>query len=399
MKKFPKPWRRPSRGVWYVTLHGKQHNLGSDETEAFRKYHELMAKPPEPEEKAAAKAPAEYVIGLIQRFIEDVRANAAAETAEWYRHRLQRFTDYLSDRGLECIRVDELKRLHVSEWINTYPKLSPGSKRNLCRAIQRVFNWALECEYIDHNPLAGRRKPRGGKRERIISDAEWSDILTLARDDDFLDLLCISYETGCRPQESLAVEARHVDLVNQRWVFPASESKTDAPRIVYLSDVALAITKRRMARYPRGPLFRNSTGKQWSTDAVNCGFIRIQIRMGQRRMLDEGIEINADDIVRKLPTLQPMKKVKGELVAKSPQELKEEAMRKLSYAKAVSLAPKFCLYTIRHTWMNRLLTNGCDSLTVAILAGHCDPTVLARTYQHLSQNPKFLLEQARRVAV
>jgi hypothetical protein len=46
--------------------------------------------------------------------------------------------------------------------------------------------------------------------------------------------------------------------------------------------------------------------------------------------------------------------------------------------------------------MNRLLTSGVDALTVAILAGHCDVSTLAKTYQHLSQNPQYLLDQARR---
>lgn len=26
--KYPKPWYRPARGVWYVTIDGKQFNLG-----------------------------------------------------------------------------------------------------------------------------------------------------------------------------------------------------------------------------------------------------------------------------------------------------------------------------------------------------------------------------------
>ena len=43
-KKFPKPWFRPSRNVWYVTIDGVQHNLGSDESRAFEHYHRLMAE-------------------------------------------------------------------------------------------------------------------------------------------------------------------------------------------------------------------------------------------------------------------------------------------------------------------------------------------------------------------
>ena len=103
--------------------------------------------------------------------------------------------------------------------------------------------------------------PKGGKREQVVSAGEWSTLLDNVADETLLELLTVTWETGCRPQESLRVEARHVDLKNQRWWFPVSESKTEIPRIVYLTDDALAITKRLMLKHPKGPLFRNSRGK------------------------------------------------------------------------------------------------------------------------------------------
>ena len=45
MKKFPKPWFRPSRGLWYVTLNGVQHNLGPDKDAAFAQYRQLLGQP------------------------------------------------------------------------------------------------------------------------------------------------------------------------------------------------------------------------------------------------------------------------------------------------------------------------------------------------------------------
>ena len=44
------------------------------------------------------------------------------------------------------------------------------------------------------------------------------------------------------------------------------------------------------------------------------------------------------------------------------------------------------------------LQRGVDALTVAILMGHKDPSQLAKVYQHLSHNPKHLLEQAKKAA-
>jgi integrase len=151
-------------------------------------------------------------------------------------------------------------------------------------------------------------------------------------------------------------------------------------------------------RHPSGKLFRNSEGLAWTTDAVNCAFVRIQIRQGQQHMARQGVAFTDADIRKFAATLCKTRKAGGRTVEKSERDLFIEARRKLRYRKACELAPKYCLYAIRHTWMNRMLTGGVDALTVAILAGHCDPSTLAKTYQHLSQNPKFLLSQVRRTA-
>ncbi len=263
---------------------------------------------------------------IIDSYLDWCQKHRAPDTYEWYRYRLQRFVD-CAPRDL---RVTQLKPFHVQQWIDSYQGLSSGSKRNYCRAIQRTMRWAEQQGYIEHSPIAHMEKPAGGKREQVVSPEEYSQILGCTRDREFRDLVITSWETGCRPQESLRVEARHVDLEQSRWVFPKSEEKMGRiTRIVYLTDEALEITRRLMLAHPEGRLFRNTRGVPWTADAVNCRFTTIRRKLGKR----------------------------------------------------------YCLYVLRHTWMNRLLTAGVDSLTVAVLAGHCDTSTLAKTYQHRSQDP------------
>ena len=45
--KFPKPFFVKSRGIWHVQIQGRQYNLGPDEPEAWKRYHEMMVRPPE----------------------------------------------------------------------------------------------------------------------------------------------------------------------------------------------------------------------------------------------------------------------------------------------------------------------------------------------------------------
>lgn len=329
MKKFPKPWFRPSRGLWYVTLDGQQHNLGPDQVAAFERYKALLASPKK------RSAPSESVVFLIDRFLDWCQKNRAAETYRWYLDRLQAFVLTIDPD----LKVAELKPYHVQAWVDGGTDWSNGTRRNAIASVKRVFIWAEEQGYIERSPIAHLRKPRCGKKEVVVPEPHYRQMLELSKDEQFRDLLTVTWETGCRPQESLRVEARHVDVANQRWVIPVTPGKPDN-RVVYMTDNSMTIVRRLMDRYPDGKLFRNMNGVAWTTDAVNCRFSRFIPRLGAR----------------------------------------------------------YSLYAIRHTWITRMLEAGADSLTVAFLAGHKDPSMLAKHYAHLSFNPQRLLDEARRLA-
>lgn len=274
--KFAKPWYRKSRRAWFVALDGQQIKLGITRDEALRRYQDLMAKP------AKRVVPSDSLLAIIDAFLDWCQKHRAPDTYEWYRSRLELFAQKHPN-----LRAIDLRPFHVQQWIDAMD-VSSGTKRNYCRSVKRCMRWAKRQGHIDRNPIADLEQPRGGKREVVVAPDEYEKLLSLTVDDSFRDLVVVTWETGCRPQESLRVEARHVDLANQRWVFSQTEAKTDMPRIVYLTDVALAITRRLVLRYPKGPLFRNIKGEPWSTDAVNCAFTRLQIRIG-RRILEEAV--------------------------------------------------------------------------------------------------------------
>jgi integrase len=395
MPHFPKPFFKKGRGVWYVEINRNQVNLGSDRDEAFRRYHQLMAQP------QAKRVAADSVLGVIDAYLEWCSKHRAPDTYRWYRDRLQEFARQIEPN----LTVAQFRPFHVQQWIDAREGWADGSRRNAIRAVKRAFKWAEEQGYLDRSPVAHLKKPKGGKREIIVRQDEFDEVLSLAPDRGFRDLVLVTWETGCRPQESLIVEARHVDLVNQRWVFQQSEEKSKASmRVVYLTDAALEIVKRLMLVNLQGPLFRNSEGEPWTADSVNCAFSRIQIRMGRRKLR---ATVEAKDRRRKL--LQVDEQEVAALAAtmgreqrsgqpKSDAALLHAARQWLTNKAARAAAPKYSLYALRHTWMNRLLTSGVDALTVAILAGHRDPSTLARYYQHLSLNPEHLLAQAKKAA-
>ena len=190
------------------------------------------------------------------------------------------------------------------------------------------------------------------------------------------------------------MESRHVDAAHKRWVFPKSESKNKKlSRVVYMTDPAFAIVERRMASQPPGTVFRNSAGRRWTTDAVNCAFARIRDEIGRRRMAEQDIELDEAEIKEFAATLKREKTERGKRRPKTERELLGEARRKLFRKKSRSLVAPYSLYVLRHSWATHALQRGVDPLTVAILMGHSDPSMLAKVYQYLSLNPTHLRSQ------
>lgn len=285
MPHFPKPYFRKSRGFWYVQIDGRQINLGRDRDDAFQQYHRLMG---ESRQRHVASG---SLVGVIDAFLEWAERNRSPDTYEWYRYRLQRFIEKHPD-----LRASDLRPYHVETWANGYD-LSGTSRRNYLRSVKRCLKWAKKQGYIDRNPIEDLEVPVAEHREVAITREGFDEFLGFVRNESFRDLVSVTWETGCRPQESLRVEARHVDLQNQRWVFRKSESKMKRiTRVIYLTDTALAITRRLMLAHPEGPLFRNTNGKPWNPEATNCAFDAVQVRMGKAEMQRHGEKIPEESI-------------------------------------------------------------------------------------------------------
>lgn len=386
MARTPKPWYWEDRGSWYVTIRGSRHNLGADRIEAHRAFHALMSKPaPSPVRRA------DYVAAIIDRFLDWVEKNRAPDTYVWYQSRLQRFVTRHPD-----LTIEELRPIHVQEWIDSING-SPGTKRNYARTIQRAMRWAAQMGCIDVNPIADFQKPRGGVRTTVLSSEEFAKLLTLARNSEFRELLTFAWETGARAAECLAVERRHVDLDSGRIIFPVEEEKMErAPRIIYLNDASLAIIRKLCVRCPEGKLFRNASDRPWTTESVNCAFIAVQHRLGRLRLKAEKAVLTEGDITVCIEGLNPTRTVKGQPVPKSKAELREEARRKLWNRKATEKAPKYCFTVLSHSWCHHALRRGIDALTVSVLMGHADCSMVTKVYSHLSHAPDYLREAARK---
>jgi integrase len=382
MPHYPKPFFRAPRGLWYVQIDGRQVNLGPDRDEAFRRYHDLMARGPDEPESSTGDS----VVSVLDAFLDWCQKHRAPRTYDWYRDYLQSFARSIP----RDLTFDRLRPIHVQQWVDAQHGWGSG-KRGAITAVQRAFNWAARMGLIEASPLRHVEKPRAGRRDVVITPVEYAWILGRVRDEPFRDLLVVCWETGCRPQEILAVEARHVDLDGGRWVFPIDEAKgKKAHRVVYLTDPALEITKKLMARHPEGPLFRNTDGRPWHPYALNCRFGRLRLAHGRQRIQQLGL------LPLRIKRLNWVQRRDPETRA-----MHEEAVRRRR-ERIAQLAQehgtKWCLYHFRHSFATRMLESGTDALTVSALMGHADGAMLAKVYSHLSKSDTYLRDAVRLAA-
>lgn len=206
--------------------------------------------------------------------------------------------------------------------------LGPNHRRGATVAVTRPFAWAARLGYLGRNPVAGTDKPKAVRREHHTTPAAFAGLLArYAPGDPFRDFLEFLWETGCRPQEARALEARHYAPAKRLFAQPPAEAKGRRRwRLIRLTDRAVAVVERRLAAGP-ARVFENEDGNPWTADAVKCRVQRLKRSRGV-----------------------------GEFA-----------------------------YALRHGFAERKLEAGVDHLTVAELMGHANGTMLATVYSHLGK--------------
>jgi len=196
-KQSREPFWFEDRQAYYVTVGTTKKRLSPDRDEAWRLWHELMARPPEqPERPRIPTGPDAEAIEVLDAFLDWCQRNKAKRTYQWYRENIQRFVAALPD-GL---KASELKPYHLTRAMEPYAHWANNTKHDFISAVKRAFSWAVDEELIDRNPIGRVKKPTREPREFAVQPDEYAEILETIADPNFRDLVEMAWEKAreCR---------------------------------------------------------------------------------------------------------------------------------------------------------------------------------------------------------
>jgi integrase len=386
----PKPWWREDRRAWFVTIDGQRHNLGPDEKEAQRLFHELMGRKPE-ERKPVIKGGL-TVAELYDKFLSWCQQHREPLTYRGYRDFIQGLLDHLKGKAL--LPAVELRPFHISEWVDSHAGWGPTRRRNAMVHVQRPYNWAYKLGYIDTNPVRHLEKPAARRRENHVTPEDFREIIACVKDEPFRDLLTFAWETGCRPQEARHVEARHVNLDLARVEIPPAEAKGRKRwRIIRLNDKALSIVKRLLETRKEGALFLNTDGQPWKAQAIVCRFQRLRLALGMKELEAQGVAL-PPPVPRFKPRAYPDKVTLAAARKEHRQKVRERRKEILKLARRHGRL--FAAYDLRHGFAQKMLESGVDHLALAELMGHANGQMVSSVYSHMNRAEEHLKEALRK---
>jgi len=319
--KIPEPWYRKANQTWYVTVNGRQVNLGKDKQAANAEYKRIVR------ERGLNVSTDDCTLHeLISAYWAWYKEEREPITVETRRHLAQGLKDFTTPTKRATDVTPHIIRTFIRKKTKS---VSPSTKAKNIAFFKAMFNWGRKEKLISVDPIAAMDKPAEVVREEYLPPSKFREVILAPKIQEFQDLLTFMLDTGCRPREIVKLRADMYDAENSRFVFLIRESKgKKEKRIIYLTPTTKRIADRLVNKWPDGPIFRNSRGAPYDRHSINSSFRRLKEKLG---------------------------------------------------------IPELCATVLRHSFAHYRLTSGQDSATVAKLLGHKDTRMLMRRYGHLEE--------------
>jgi site-specific recombinase XerD len=302
-RELPKPWQWKNRNNdWYITVteHGKRRQIflapnGSPEQQvrdlAVAELAKARVETGQPLQAGLLPVMEEYLKHVqrtaeakVRKYPEHVRnrEKKARRTFRIRRRDLHGFAQYLNDLGLRTLLVKDLQPRHVHGWLARH-QWRDNTVRSAINSVQACLNWAEAEGYIDRNPLHRKlKRPAAESRGHAcyLPEDLTQALLAVCTHECQRELFIALHQSGVRPCELVSVEARHFEQGKFWRVWgKATKNRPGGERLVGLTPQLVEVSQRLAARYPHGPLFRNTKGTAWTEATAQGLFQRLRGRL------------------------------------------------------------------------------------------------------------------------
>ncbi len=281
------------------------------------------------------------VAAVLESFLNYlcVERNLAANTLEAYSRDLNRYVDYLEERGV--VEMDDIDSGVISAFFTLLQQQQLGvrSRARVLAAMRGLHNFALDETLASSNPLASIAAPRLlHTLPDTLSVAEVDKLLALPQENTALEqrdktMLELLYATGLRVSELVSLRCEDLHL-SSGYLY--AFGKGDKQRLVPIAPVTIEYVRDYLAT-ARKELLRDRLCNILFLNRSGRGLTRQGFwKMIKRRARQAGISKNVTP------------------------------------------------HTLRHSFATHLLENGADLRVVQTLLGHADITT-TQIYTHVTR--------------
>ena len=178
-------------GAYWLVKKGKWTRLGDDLAAALGEYAKTV------------EAPQGGMAQLIEKVYQHHCPSLAKNTREQYRQAADRLSEIFKN-----FAPSQVKSKHVAAM-----KVSMADTPNMCNRmisfLRVVFGYAVEWQLVESNPCVGVKRHAEAKRERLLSDSEWSAIHDKAGP-RLRIIMELQYLTGQRISDVLSIRRNQI---------------------------------------------------------------------------------------------------------------------------------------------------------------------------------------------
>lgn len=278
---------RPNYWFTWVVRDGRRtrYYLGDNERDARRALKILEGA--EAEASHIRRRPSSYRAGsvvtldvLSDTYLDWVARHRKPRTLEYQLNVLRQFVAW-AGRSTDCTTI---LPLHLDEWISDNAERWSGTTSGqYLSVIQSMYVRAIKLGIINYNPVQYVDKPANDTVKFAMTRKQEARCVEALECEEgyFREAFLAMLQTGARPQEVRAVEARHIEHIGDSnrscwlWHWKAGEApKGRHARTIWTRQHTEILTRERART--AGHLFRMKAGRPWTANALRLRFMRFR---------------------------------------------------------------------------------------------------------------------------